>query len=199
LSTSPICAEEAMPLSSTTTPKACFPRLWKLLSVPKPELWREYRAAAQGPKRQREALELLASVVWHLELAHSLAPWPTQKMEEFYSELLCRQPDWLEAQGWVSAARTRLRFLRVRGPGVTQRDGRAQGQLFARPCGSAIAKIQSLIRREENHDSRNARSRRPSAKPWRRASSRATRNSLPRARLRSAASACRTRSKARSH
>jgi len=72
----PICAEEAMPLSSTTTPKACFARLWKLLSVPKPELWREYRAATQGPERQREALELLASVVWHLELAHSLAPWP---------------------------------------------------------------------------------------------------------------------------
>jgi len=82
-----------MPLSSTTTPKACFARLWKLLSVPKSELWREYRAAAQGPERQREALELLASVVWHLELAHSLAPWPTQKMEEFYWELLCRQPD----------------------------------------------------------------------------------------------------------
>ena len=82
-----------MPLSSTTTPKACFARLWKLLSVPKSELWREYRAAAQGPERKREALELLASVVWHLELAHRLEPWPKKTMEEFYSELLREQAD----------------------------------------------------------------------------------------------------------
>src|SRR5262245_9212059 len=82
-----------MQLSSTTTPDACFIQFWKLLSKPKPEIWREYRAAARGPKRQREALELLASVVWHLELAHSLATWPKQKMEEFYSELLDKQAD----------------------------------------------------------------------------------------------------------
>jgi hypothetical protein len=82
-----------MSLSPTTTPKACFARLWRLLSVPKPELWREYQAAERGPKRQREALELLASVVWHLELAHSLAPWPKQKMKEFYSEHLGKQAD----------------------------------------------------------------------------------------------------------
>jgi hypothetical protein len=35
----------------------------------------------------------MASVIWHLELARSLAPWPTQKMEEFYSELLRNQAD----------------------------------------------------------------------------------------------------------
>src|SRR5262245_4898233 len=82
-----------MPLSSRMTPQVCFARLWKLLSAPEPELWREYRAATRGPKRQREALELLASVVWHLEMANTLAPWPTQNMEEFYSDLLYRQPD----------------------------------------------------------------------------------------------------------
>jgi hypothetical protein len=82
-----------MSLSPTTTPKACFARLGRLLSVPKPELWREYQAAERGPKRQREALELLASVVWHLELARSLAPWPKQKMKEFYSEHLGKQAD----------------------------------------------------------------------------------------------------------
>jgi hypothetical protein len=54
-------------------PKACFARLWKLLSVPKPELWREYRAATQGPERQREALELLASVVLTGPLTSALA------------------------------------------------------------------------------------------------------------------------------
>jgi hypothetical protein len=76
-----------------TTPKACFVQYWKLLRTPKPELWREYRAAAEGPERQREALELLASVVWHLELADSLAPWPTQTMQDFYSVLLDTQTD----------------------------------------------------------------------------------------------------------
>jgi len=79
--------------SSTTTPKACFARLWRLLSAPEPELWRQHWAAAKGPERQREALELLASVVWHLELAASLAPWPTQTMEKFYSRLLGKQAD----------------------------------------------------------------------------------------------------------
>ena len=82
-----------MKLSSTTTPKPCFAQFWKLLSAPKPEIWREYRAAVQGRERQREALELLASVVWHLELAHSLALWPKQKMQDFYSKLLDTQPD----------------------------------------------------------------------------------------------------------
>jgi hypothetical protein len=76
-----------------TPPKACFVQYWKRLRTPKPELWREYRAAAEGPERQREALELLASVVWHLELADSLAPWPTQTMQDFYSELLDTQTD----------------------------------------------------------------------------------------------------------
>jgi hypothetical protein len=76
-----------------TTPKACFARYWKLLRAPEPEIWREYRAAAEGPKRQREALELLASVVWHLELADSLAPWPKQTMQDFYSKLLDTQTD----------------------------------------------------------------------------------------------------------
>src|SRR5262245_33854969 len=71
----------------------CFERLWRLLSAPEPGLWRQYRAAVEGPERQREALELLASVVWHLELATSLAPWPTQKMEQFYSQLLSAQTD----------------------------------------------------------------------------------------------------------
>src|SRR5262249_47623818 len=73
--------------------KACFARLWRLLSGPGPELWRQYRAAVEGPERQREALELLASVVWHLELATSLASWPTQKMDQFYSQLLSDQTD----------------------------------------------------------------------------------------------------------
>jgi hypothetical protein len=76
-----------------TTPKACFARFWKLLRASEADIWRQHRAAAHGPERQREALELLASVVWHLELAHSLAPWPKQKMEEFYSELLRDEAD----------------------------------------------------------------------------------------------------------
>jgi hypothetical protein len=84
---------KAMKLSSTTTPEACFAQFWKLLRAPKPEIWREYRAAIQGRERQREALELLASVVWHLELAHSLALWPKQKMQDFYSKLLDTQLD----------------------------------------------------------------------------------------------------------
>src|SRR6266436_3867124 len=67
----------AMQLSSTTTPEACFARFWNLLSAPKPEIWRQHRAAAQGPERQREAAS---------GTGHSLAPWPKQKMEEFYSE-----------------------------------------------------------------------------------------------------------------
>jgi hypothetical protein len=107
-----------MPLSSTMTPEVCFARLWKLLSAPEPKLWREYRAAARGPKRQREALELLASVVWHLEMAHSLAPWPTQKMEEFYSDLLCKQPDaltpwkiWVEHYNKVKVTLTTAQIL----------------------------------------------------------------------------------------
>ena len=107
-----------MPLSSTTTPKACFARFWKLLRAPEADIWRQHRAAAQGPERQREALELLASVVWHLELAHSLAPWPTQKMEEFYSELLCRQPDaltpwkiWVDHYNEAKVTRSAARIL----------------------------------------------------------------------------------------
>src|SRR5262249_16052179 len=91
-----------MQVRSTITPKSCFTRFWKLLSAPGPEIWREYRAAAQGPERQREALELLASVVWHLELSASLAPWPIQTMEEYYSQLLCRQTDALTPwKTWV--------------------------------------------------------------------------------------------------
>jgi hypothetical protein len=82
-----------MQLSSTTTPEACFARFWKLLRAPESGIWRQHRAAAQGPERQREALELLASIVWHLELAHSLSTWPTQKMAEFYSNLLGNQAD----------------------------------------------------------------------------------------------------------
>src|SRR5262249_34502090 len=107
-----------MPLSSRITPQVCFARLWKLLSAPEPELWREYRAATRGPKRQREALELLASVVWHLEMANTLAPWPTQKMEEFYSELLCRQPDaltpwkiWVDHYNEAKVTRSAARIL----------------------------------------------------------------------------------------
>jgi hypothetical protein len=101
-----------------TTPKACFARSWKLLSAPQPELWRQHRAAAQGPERQREALELLASVVWHLELADSLAPWPTQTMEKFYSELLRTQPDaltpwktWVEHYNEVKTTLSAARIL----------------------------------------------------------------------------------------
>jgi hypothetical protein len=101
-----------------TTPKACFARYWRLLSAPQPELWRQYRAAAQGPKRQREALELLASVVWHLELADSLASWPRQKMQKFYSELLSKQPDaltpwktWVEDYNKVKVTRAATRIL----------------------------------------------------------------------------------------
>jgi hypothetical protein len=106
-----------MQLSSTTTPEACFIQFWKLLSKPKPEIWREYRAAARGPKRQREALELLASVVWHLELAHSLAPWPKQKMEEFYSELLGKQADALTPwKVWVD----HYNKVKVTPPSATQ-------------------------------------------------------------------------------
>src|ERR1700757_1213196 len=92
----PLCChfgKGRMQVFSTVTTKACFARLWRLLSAPGPELWRQYRAAVEGPERQREALELLASVVWHLELASSLASWPTQKMEQFYSQLLCDQTD----------------------------------------------------------------------------------------------------------
>ena len=101
-----------------TTPKACFARFWKLLRAPEADIWRQHRAAAQGPERQREALELLASVVWHLELAHSLAPWPKQKMEEFYSELLCRQPDaltpwkiWVDHYNEAKVTRSAARIL----------------------------------------------------------------------------------------
>jgi len=99
-------------------PKACFARLWRLLSAPGPELWREYRAAVEGPERQREALELLASVVWHLELASSLASWPTQKMEQFYSQLLCDQTDaltpwkiWVEHYNRVKVTRSQAQIL----------------------------------------------------------------------------------------
>ena len=99
-------------------PKACFARLWRLLSVPGPQLWRQYRAAVEGPERQREALELLASVVWHLELASSLASWPTQKMEQFYSQLLCDQTDaltpwkiWVEHYNRVKVTRSQAQIL----------------------------------------------------------------------------------------
>jgi len=99
-------------------PKACFARLWRLLSAPGPELWREYRAAVEGPERQREALELLASVVWHLELATSLASWPTQKMEQFYSQLLCDQTDaltpwkiWVDHYNRVKVTRSQAQIL----------------------------------------------------------------------------------------
>jgi hypothetical protein len=101
-----------------TTPKACFARFWKLLRASEANIWRQHRAAAHGPERQREALELLASVVWHLELAHSLAPWPTQKMEEFYSKLLCRQPDaltpwkiWVDHYNEAKVTRSAARIL----------------------------------------------------------------------------------------
>jgi len=79
--------------SSAVTSKSCFTRFWTLLRVPNPDIWREYEAATQAPKRQREALELLASVVWHLELSAELAPWPTQTMKEYYSQLLSAQSD----------------------------------------------------------------------------------------------------------
>jgi hypothetical protein len=108
-----------MQLSSTTTPEACFARYWKLLRAPEPEIWREYQAAAEGPKRQqREALELLASVVWHLELAHRLEPWPKQTMEEFRSELLRKQADaltpwktWVDHYNEVKVRRTAAQIL----------------------------------------------------------------------------------------
>jgi len=109
-----------MPLSSTTTPKACFARLWKLLSVPKPELWREYRAAAQGPKRQREALELLASVVWHLAFDEEFGQDPVaiqrgqrrktrERFWTFFSVALGVGVIGVLALGW-SAADRRLRL-----------------------------------------------------------------------------------------
>src|SRR6516162_8338297 len=101
-----------------TTPKACFARFWKLLRASEANIWRQHRAAAHGPERQREALELLASVVWHLELAYSLAPWPRQKMQEFYSELLCRQPDaltpwkiWVDHYNEAKVTRSAARIL----------------------------------------------------------------------------------------
>jgi hypothetical protein len=107
-----------MELSSTTTPEACFARFWSLLRAPELKIWQQHRADVQGPGRRREALELLASVVWHLELAHSLAPWPRQKMDDFYSELLCRQPDaltpwkiWVDHYNEAKVTRTAAQIL----------------------------------------------------------------------------------------
>ena len=96
-----------------TTPEACFAQFWSLLRAPKLEIWRQYQAGTEGPGRQREALELLASVVWHLELAHRLEPWPKKTMEEFYSELLRKQADaltpwktWVDHHNEVKVRRT---------------------------------------------------------------------------------------------
>jgi hypothetical protein len=107
-----------MQLSSTTTPEACFAQFWSLLRAPKLEIWHQYQAGAEGPERQREALELLASVVWHLELAHRLEPWPKQTMEEFYSELLRKQADaltpwktWVDHYNEVKVRRTAAQIL----------------------------------------------------------------------------------------
>jgi hypothetical protein len=95
------------------TPEACFAQFWSLLRAPKLEIWRQYQAGTEGPGRQREALELLASVVWHLELAHRLEPWPKKTMEEFYSELLRKQADaltpwktWVDHYNEVKVRRT---------------------------------------------------------------------------------------------
>ena len=108
-----------MQLSSTTTPEACFAQFWSLLRAPKLEIWHQYQAGAEGPERQqREALELLASVVWHLELAHRLEPWPKQTMEEFRSELLRKQADaltpwktWVDHYNEVKVRRTAAQIL----------------------------------------------------------------------------------------
>jgi hypothetical protein len=104
--------------SSTAKPEACFAQFWSLLRAPKLEIWRQHRAAAQGPERQREALELLASVVWHLELAHRLEAWPKQKMVDFYSELLDTKPDaltpwkiWVDHYNEVNVTKSAAQIL----------------------------------------------------------------------------------------
>jgi hypothetical protein len=81
--------------------RTCFRRLWKLLSAPPTELWRHHRAGATGAQRQREALELLASVLWHLDSATSLAKLPTETMENYYEQLCAGTNALTPWKAWV--------------------------------------------------------------------------------------------------
>lgn len=57
--------------------------LWALTKQCDPELWRQISSGTSAPERLREGLEILASVVWHLELAFSLGPMPNAKAVEY--------------------------------------------------------------------------------------------------------------------
>src|SRR6266446_5804770 len=63
---------ETTTLEKTAAAKDCFPRLWRLLSFPKSDVWFQNTSSAEGVSRLRNAVELLAPVLWHLELVSSL-------------------------------------------------------------------------------------------------------------------------------
>src|SRR5216684_142359 len=91
----------------TSSTNRCFAKLWGRLSRPSIDVWRSHRAGTKGTERQREALELLASILWHLETAASIAELPRQTMDAYYEELV-KAPDaltpwrrWIEQQTGV--------------------------------------------------------------------------------------------------
>lgn len=55
-------------------------RHWALLAAVDRDLWRHYESKVDCENRRREALELLASVTWHLELAFKLGDLPDSTM-----------------------------------------------------------------------------------------------------------------------
>lgn len=75
----------------TIAGRACFTRLWKLLSFPNTDVWQQHTSSTTGVKRLRNALELLASILWRLELAASLAElaeFPDQTMEDWRRQII---------------------------------------------------------------------------------------------------------------
>jgi hypothetical protein len=57
--------------AGAVTNRDVFSRLWKLIEFPNSSVWKEHGSSTEGLRRFRNALELLASVLWHLELASS--------------------------------------------------------------------------------------------------------------------------------
>jgi hypothetical protein len=92
-------------------------RHWALLAAVDRRLWRHYESKVDCENRRREALELLASVTWHLELAFKLGDLPDSTMIAYRESSLSKDKllpwgRWVEQRVGlvVSPASTALRL-----------------------------------------------------------------------------------------
>jgi hypothetical protein len=80
-----------------------FEALWSSIPDQESAVWMEHFPGVKGPRRKREVLELLCSVLWHLELASALGEFPRRTMLNYREQYV----EGAQTIPWASWARCR--------------------------------------------------------------------------------------------